>query len=360
MKSAAFLLAFLWYAALAIAQQPFFPTLAKDGSDWTYLSTDGQPSLKVNAARFADLRPFYEGLAGAKDKQTGLWGFIDEKGKWKIKPHYETVDDFTDGYAIVSKTCRAECYTGSAGILNTAVAYVIDKKGKVLLTDHSQHEDPMLRYFFDKNLGKGLFRITFGYGFADMKNVINLNGALLCETYSVFGRGDIEYEPALDAFKCQNRFYNVKGTQLLDLSRYAFIGDYSEGYAWATLEEQVSEEELNYWNVLLDKTGKEVLRLNENDYSTPGKVFNGAFSYTDANLEPMQYLLAEQRSIPYILPEQTDLDGRSVEPPNGLDYTYTLTPKQANGTRFFFLEEDQYAGFVSTKGEVFYRLPQEE
>jgi hypothetical protein len=354
MKLSVFLILLFSAVGKLPAQQPFFPVLSPKDHLWTYISAEGKATITVKAA-YSDLRVFSEGLAGAKDAATGLWGFIDQRGRWRIKPAFESVKDFRDGYALVGKTCQTDCYTGSEGIRSSEIRYVIDKKGKVVLTDHSQHEHPEMRYFFEENLGKGLVRITFGHGYADMKNLINLEGKLLCATYSVLGSGDIEYEPALDAFRCQNRYYNAAGELVLDPGPFRSLGFYSEGYVWAMQEDAAdNSDEFIYWNVLLDKEGREVLRLNEDEFSAPGKVINGRFTYTDMNLERMSYILAENRSIPYTQPEVADSEGEAVEPPVTVDERYTIGPKQANGTRYLFLGEEELAGFIASDGSVFF------
>ena len=45
--------------------------------------------------------PFSEGLAAARDGESGLWGYLDPRGEWAIAPAYTAADSFTGGQAIV-------------------------------------------------------------------------------------------------------------------------------------------------------------------------------------------------------------------------------------------------------------------
>ena len=45
----------------------------------------------------------YKNLCPAQDASSGLWGYVDPYGQWKIQPQYLSATSFTDdGYAIVN------------------------------------------------------------------------------------------------------------------------------------------------------------------------------------------------------------------------------------------------------------------
>jgi len=67
--------------------------------DSGWIGLDGR---MVIGARFSAARSFSEGIAGAKDPNTGRWGFVDEQGHWAIEPRFEYgVGDLSEGLARV-------------------------------------------------------------------------------------------------------------------------------------------------------------------------------------------------------------------------------------------------------------------
>ena len=66
----------------------------KQGERWGYLTKSFRLQIKP---AFEDVRDFSNGYAAAKDG--GKWGFIDARGKWRVQPKYDEVDDFDDAVA---------------------------------------------------------------------------------------------------------------------------------------------------------------------------------------------------------------------------------------------------------------------
>ena len=52
-------------------------------------------------SRFSDARVFSEGLAAVRDLDTGRWGYIAPNGDWVIEPQFGAVYDFSEGLAAV-------------------------------------------------------------------------------------------------------------------------------------------------------------------------------------------------------------------------------------------------------------------
>lgn len=52
-------------------------------------------------SRFQDARVFSEGLAAVQDEATGRWGYIAPNGDWVIEPQFEAAYDFSEGLAAV-------------------------------------------------------------------------------------------------------------------------------------------------------------------------------------------------------------------------------------------------------------------
>lgn len=346
MRFLLFSLTFFWVTFTAKAQTPFFPQYNVEAEKWSFIDTSGKTVLELSLTQIEDLRPFYDGLAAAQDETTHLWGFIDTKGKWLIKPQYAKAHDFTDGYAIVVNPCEANCNTNTDGLLSSDISYIIDKTGKTVFTDKSQEADPKNRFFLDKNLGNGLFRTIMGYGVSDMKNVIDLKGNFLCATYSVFGFGDIEFEPDLKAYKCKNIYYDLTGKKVLDLSKYTFVNAFSEGLAWVNEEQETIDESIT-WNILVDLKGKEIHRFKNSEIGYPEPVENGSFLYTDAEGATMRYILKDKKIVKYETPETEELSGLTVgkKDKNGIRYIYSMD------------EVPRLVGFINGSGETYFTNP---
>lgn len=327
----------------AVAQTPFFPVYKQTADSWVFLDAHGNEVREITNQSLEAVKPIHEGFAAAKDKSTQLWGFLDTAGNWKIMPQYDEVDDFLNGHAIVRKHCGTNCYTGEEGLLSATRSYVITSRNEIVLTDRSQEESPINRFFLDKNLGDGLYRITYGYGLGDMKTVINLQGNALCDVYSVFGRGDIEYDSTLQILRCWNKFYTTSGKLLLNFDTYSFVGMYRNGYLWADEENVVTDDSTVVWRVLLDSTGNEVARFNSNEYQLISDVENNKFRYVNTEYVQMEYDLHLRES-------------RVYEAPYTLEYDLNAEALLPNGTRLVFDLNSELVGFVSIEGEYFPQL----
>ena len=60
----------------------------KDLTSCNLIETKGSILIKDFQKRFAQLGDFHDGLANAKDLETGKWGYIDKKGNWVISPKF--------------------------------------------------------------------------------------------------------------------------------------------------------------------------------------------------------------------------------------------------------------------------------
>ena len=343
MKKLQILLLIIGLNSTIYAQNPFFPQFNSETETWHYIDINGNIVLEIELEDIEDMQSFSDGLAATLDSKSHLWGYINTKGVWQIQPTYEVADEFKDGYAITANTC-VKCNETQAGTLDDYVGYIIDKTGKVLLTDNSQDEEPSDRYSFNSNLGSGLFSVNFGDGFGENMNYINLKGQFMCKTYAVNTRyGDLLYDQEIQAIRCKNIYYNAKGQPVLDLSKYSYLKTFSEGKIWGSLDEEVNGE-FKIWSILIDKNGKEIRRFDGDSIQYPMPVKNGKFTYENENFEKFQYNLATNKSTPY--------------EPKGLELNYEVIvgPYQANGSRFI-LDADTHAvlGFENKEGMIFYK-----
>jgi hypothetical protein len=84
-----------------------------------------QKGREVIAIGLEDARGFHEGLAAVKSR--GVWGVIDIKGKWLVKPAFSFIDDFVGGSA---RARRGGSVAGEGGELTGGKWGRIDKRGR--------------------------------------------------------------------------------------------------------------------------------------------------------------------------------------------------------------------------------------
>lgn len=89
---------------------------------WAYLQPDGQLAFQDTAARFSALGDFHRGLAPARDRATGLWGFIDTTFDFAIEPTYLQVKGFAGRRAAV-RTAQGWGYINPDGDLAVEPRY---------------------------------------------------------------------------------------------------------------------------------------------------------------------------------------------------------------------------------------------
>ena len=313
---------------------------------WVYIDPEGNEVLQINLPDIEDLQPFSDGLALAKDAKNHFWGYINTLGKWQIKPVYDDAKPFKQGTAIVYNECKTNCNKSSEGLLSSRIGSIIDKNGKNLFTDNSQDEEPYKRYFLDENIGASLYAVFNGYRFNGMRNLINIKGEFLCESYSLNGFGPkFFYNDSLKAYACQDIFYNLKGDQVLDLSGYEFPVVSSEGYVLYSEFGKTNESDDGV-QVLLDFNKKEIARFDHKVFKYVRLIENGRILYSNDQSEQFYYNIKTKEISPYIRLEIED----------DLHYTVSLT-LESNGTRFIFSSENskELLGFISKSGNLFFK-----
>lgn len=79
----------------------------------------------VISYKFRKVGDFYNGAAPAQEYKKRLWGLINDKGKWLIKPKYQIIEAFSpQGYAKVTKNSRSRRW----GIISTKGEEVVPIK----------------------------------------------------------------------------------------------------------------------------------------------------------------------------------------------------------------------------------------
>ncbi len=78
------------------------------------------------SARAEEL-PEYEAdpLFPAKEDASGLWGYIDRTGAWRIAPQFGSAGSFRGNYAPASDSSTSDLYVDDTGIINRTGAWVV-------------------------------------------------------------------------------------------------------------------------------------------------------------------------------------------------------------------------------------------
>jgi hypothetical protein len=120
-----------------------------------FIDTKGDLAFEVKA-NWLTVKPFHEGLARVRDKETRLYGYIDLTGKIVIPFKYSSANDFSEGLAKVEIKDAEKNHTYG----------FIDKKGNVAIK---------LDKWMKNDFSDGLASVRtvkdgkFGYGYIDTK-----------------------------------------------------------------------------------------------------------------------------------------------------------------------------------------------
>lgn len=233
---------------------------------YSFYNKQGQPmpGSVINSSSLAITNyPFHEGFAKFYDSKTSSWGFINNQGKWAIQPgKYNEVGEFSEGLAQVQN--KSNYYWG---YINTKGEEVIpfDYKNKPgpfsdgLAAVKNSKEDVG---YIDKT-GKVVIPFTFngyntagpfknGYAVADLNDkglmIIDKTGKevrkLSSTQVKVYKNGWIGWFHDLGEHASLTwGIVTPDGKDVLVPGYFNFIGEFSDGLAWAKAEidgEQIS------------------------------------------------------------------------------------------------------------------------
>lgn len=343
MKST-FLFFFVVIFSLANSQTIWLPKYDEENNKWQYVDTNDNVVLSLDKINATTVQFFTEGLAPFQDNNSKLWGYIDEKGNIKISAQFEAADFFIDGYAIVRKECKKNCYQGNEGLLNNQIGYIIDKSGKTIFTDNSQDSRPYARYFLHENLGKGFFSIYRGIGLGERQDFINFKGDVLGETTISYGKGGLFWDEEMKAIKCGSKYFDAKGNVVLDLTEIGRVySEFSEGYVWASVEVETAQDEFSSFYYLIDKKGKVIVKLNQESYGSVGQVKNGEFTVIDLKEDIVyNYSIATQKMT-------------KIEFNNTILYEENYGAKLKDGSRIIYdYDYQEIIGILLKNGQKYY------
>ncbi len=85
----------------------------------------------------------------AYDDETGLWGYIDETGAWKIEPQFCYAEGFSDGCAIVDMAPEEFTWPGQQGIIDESGAFLLEPAYYVFDSGTGGAEFPNIYFIMD-------------------------------------------------------------------------------------------------------------------------------------------------------------------------------------------------------------------
>ena len=351
MKNSIVTFLILWICTIINAQEAFFPKLDSLKKTWSFIDVNGKPVLEIPYTTIQDIRLFSNDLVAAQDSKTKLWGYLNSEGKWQIKPAFTKANDFSGEFAIVSDSCKKNCFEFDENLLDLRgenevspfISSIINKKGQIIYTDKSQNQNIEKRITLEFNAGGGLFHVTVGTGQLAKQALINSKGKFICNPH--YRNGDwVSYDDELKAYTCEKKFYNMKGELLFDYSEYTYIASFSNGYAWTTVSEEVDGKSI-VWNILLDKNGQEKFRFDDNQYKSPSAVNDKNCFYFDKDLYHFaSYNLTTKEEIPFQKHEM-DIEGIAI-----------FGDMLDNGCRYIY-SPNNYAliGFINQDEVIFFK-----
>jgi hypothetical protein len=175
-------------------------------SRWGYIDQTGKYLIKP---RFSQAKRFSEGLAGVQLDQK--WGYIDATGKMVIEPAFDYVSKFSEEIAAV-------CLEGKWGYIN--------KKGNLLVIPQFSGAEDLHEGRAAINIGGQQKRwwVTGGkWGFIDTEG-----NTIVEPQYDLVGK----FSDGVARVKKDNKWnYIDKSGELSIKGQYAIAGDFSEGLA---------------------------------------------------------------------------------------------------------------------------------
>ena len=192
----------------------------------------------INGTWYVNARCFNQGLAPVKDKETGLWGYIDKSGTLKHNFQYTFAASFENN--------------GKAQVTKKYPSVTVNKDGKVIIgpeeefryaIDFCGNETPIKSEVFDVNIAEVSYRNQNGWIFVDNKgNIVSK------KIYSSVGYLSEGLARVVRKGKCG--FVNSHGQEVIRC-QYDGADYFNGGLAMVTNGKGLQ--------CAIDKTGKEVI-----------------------------------------------------------------------------------------------------
>ena len=181
---------------------------AEGGNISYYVSPEGKSYRLSPKFEYGD---FSEGYAPVKKKKkkNGKWGYIDKKGAVVIEPAYDTVNNFSNGVALV---CKKQDY------------FYINRRGSKRNIVGAANAEPL-------KFVNGFAKVRTPYGVRYMDSNFELT------PFTVTDATDFN-EDGIAAILMQDgsmRYINTYGKSVITLE-YDKAGNFSEDYAWVSVD----------------------------------------------------------------------------------------------------------------------------
>jgi hypothetical protein len=327
-------------------QNGLAPVSAKKGNG--YVNQKGE----VHYSKYSKCFEYYQGLA--KVKVRGKFGFIDEKGKWVVHPHYKSISDFNSyGMAVVKKGRKYG---------------VIDRKGRHVthafyqkIGEFSEGYAPVRqknKYGFIDSMGKVVIKPQylnagkFSEGMAAVSvqgrwGFINpSNKMIISPKYRKAG----EFVEDMAQVKNDKSwgFINKTGSEIIPL-KYGYVSDFKDGIAIAGSSASYADRFITKeGKVLFDSTYLQVLQFENSiarvkKYGKWGLINKDGSNIIDYKYDGIQSFIG-QKSVVMVrgVSGIADLEGKIIAEPEYQRISFVRG--------FFYLEKSDEVGYLRPNG----------
>jgi len=216
--------------------------------NYIYVNARGEPLFTVISSDWKEARAFHNGLAAVRSKETGKWGYMNEKGRLAIPAEFHDAKDFSDGLAPVATHPKGKGWV------------FIDTSGKTVFTPPD---------------GMNIRYASFHDGFA-VVNVKSGKALIDREGKKLNGRdyaGCVGFSEGLCAAQQKGEGYHYidrKGKTVI-AGPFRYARGFTDGFA------RVEDADRN--GFLIDRAGKKMFALAAN--SEDGAFGDGLFARYD-------------------------------------------------------------------------------
>jgi hypothetical protein len=334
------------YSSAGNFQNGKAPVTARKGNGYV------NPKGEVTFSKYSKCFEYYKGMAKVKVK--GKFGFIDEKGKWVIHPHYKNISDFNQYNMAIVKKGRKYGVIDRKGHHVTHISYqkigafsegyaAVQRKNKYGFIDSTGKVVIEPQYMSAGKFSEGLAAISVKgrWGFINPSNKITVN-----PKYRKAG----EFVENLARVRNDRSwgFINKSGSEVIPL-KYGFASDFKDGIAIAGSASTFGDRFITQQGkVLYDSSYQQVLQFEDKiarvkKYGKWGLIDKDGLNIIDYKYDGIASF-SGQKSVVMIEGVRgiADLDGRIIAAPEYQRLSFVRG--------FFYLEKSDEVGYLRTDG----------